>query len=65
MTLALDGMSGQRRASVALYPRGKDPWYLLDRMGLTASLDTGAKIKILLPLPESNPCLPVSNETLY
>jgi hypothetical protein len=28
---ALDGVSGQRHASVALYPRGKDPRYPLDR----------------------------------
>jgi hypothetical protein len=25
------GVSGQRHAPAALYPRGKDPWYPLDR----------------------------------
>jgi hypothetical protein len=39
------GLSGQRHASVALYPRGKDPRYPLDRrlVGLRASLDTEAR----------------------
>jgi hypothetical protein len=27
----LKGVSGQRHAPAALYPRGKDPWYTLDR----------------------------------
>jgi hypothetical protein len=31
MTLALDGVSGQRHASAMLYPWGKDPRYPLDR----------------------------------
>jgi hypothetical protein len=30
-TLALDGVSGQHHAPAALYPRGKDPRYPLDR----------------------------------
>jgi hypothetical protein len=30
-TSALDGVSGQRHAPAAFYPRGKDPRYLLDR----------------------------------
>jgi len=31
LTSALDGVSGQRHAPAALYPRGKDPRYPLDR----------------------------------
>jgi hypothetical protein len=31
LTLALDGVSGQRNASAALYSQGKDPLYPLDR----------------------------------
>jgi hypothetical protein len=31
LTSALDGVSGQRHAPAALYPRGKDPLYPLDR----------------------------------
>jgi hypothetical protein len=31
LTSTLDGMSGQRQASAALYPREKDPRYPLDR----------------------------------
>jgi hypothetical protein len=33
MTAALYGVSGQRHAPAALYPRGKDPRYPLDRRG--------------------------------
>jgi hypothetical protein len=31
LTSALDGVSGQRHAPAALYPRGKNPRYPLDR----------------------------------
>jgi hypothetical protein len=31
LTSALDGVSGQRHAPAALYPREKDPRYPLDR----------------------------------
>jgi hypothetical protein len=31
LTSALDGVSGQRHASAALYPKGKDPLYPLYR----------------------------------
>jgi hypothetical protein len=31
LNFVLDGVSGQRNASVTLYPQGKDPRYSLDR----------------------------------
>jgi hypothetical protein len=52
------GVSGQRHAPAALYPRGKDPRYPLDRrLGGTQSrsgLDAGARRKILCPCRGSN-----------
>jgi hypothetical protein len=52
-TSALDGSGGQRHASAALYFRGKDPQYALERrlVGHRAGLDTEATGKILSPLP--------------
>jgi hypothetical protein len=38
LTSALDGVSGQHHTAVAIYPRGKDPRYPLDkRLGGTQS----------------------------
>jgi hypothetical protein len=43
------GASGQRHASAALYPRGKDPGtrWIGGWVGPTAGLDAGARRKIL------------------
>jgi hypothetical protein len=48
-TSALDGVSGQRHAPAAFYPRGKDPRYQLYRRldGPQSRLDTEARGKIL------------------
>jgi hypothetical protein len=61
------GVSGQRRAPAALYPRGKDPnthciggW-----VGLRAGLDAEARRKILCLCWGSNPDRPVHSQTLY
>jgi hypothetical protein len=55
------GVSGQRHAPAALYPRGKDPRYPLYRrwVGPRAGLDTEDRGKILCPLRGSNPDRPV------
>jgi hypothetical protein len=49
------GVSGQRHAPAALYPRGKDIRYPLDRrrVGPRAGLDTEARGKIICPCRES------------
>jgi hypothetical protein len=53
-------VSGQRHAPAALYPRGKDPRYPLDRrlgggwVGLRAGLDARTRRKILRPCRGSN-----------
>jgi hypothetical protein len=67
LTLALDGVSGQRHAPAALYLQAKVPWYLLDRRlgGLRADLDAEALINILGPCRGSNPGRPVRSQTLY
>jgi hypothetical protein len=65
------GVSGQRHASAALYPRGKDPpgthctggW-----VGPRAGLDTEARGKILSPLQgiePRTPGRPARSQTLY
>jgi hypothetical protein len=64
------GVSGQRHAPAALYPRGKDPrthcsggW-----VGPRAGLDTEARGKILSPLPGIEPRSagrPARSQTLY
>jgi hypothetical protein len=42
-------VNGQHHTPALLYPRGKDPWYPLDRrlVGLRAGLDTEARGNIL------------------
>jgi hypothetical protein len=57
LNLALDGVSGQRQAPAALYPRRKDPWYTLDRrMGGPQSWSGHrGQRKNLLPLPGIEP----------
>jgi hypothetical protein len=54
------GVSGQRHASAALYPRGKNPRYPLDRRlgGPQTGLDAGARRKIR-PCRGSNPDRPI------
>jgi hypothetical protein len=42
---ALYGVSGQRHASAALYPRGKDPPVPIRCVGLRADMDTEARRK--------------------
>jgi hypothetical protein len=62
------GVSGQHHAPAALYPRGKDPRYPLDkRLGgpPRAGLDAEAWRKILCLCRGSNPGRPVSSQTLY
>jgi hypothetical protein len=64
------GVSGQRHAPAALYPRGKDPdthctggW-----VDPRAGLDTEVRGKILSPLPgiePRSPGRPASSQTLY
>jgi hypothetical protein len=61
------GVSGQRHASAALYPRWKDPRYPLDWgwVGIRAGMDTYARGKILCLCLGSNPGLPACSHTLY
>jgi hypothetical protein len=64
------GVSGQRHAPAALYPRGKDPWYpLYRRLGGPQSRygDRGYR-KNPLPLPgiePRSPGRPVRSQLLY
>jgi hypothetical protein len=50
------GVSGQRHAPAALYPRGKNPRYhwIGGWVGLRAGLGAGARRKILYPCRGSN-----------
>jgi hypothetical protein len=66
LTSALDGVSGQRHAPAALYPRERTPgihqrggW-----VGLRAGLNTEARGKTLLPLPGLYPGRPVCSHTI-
>jgi hypothetical protein len=64
------GVSGQRHAPAALYPRGKDPGTHCTRgwVGPRAGLDTEAKGKTLSPLPgfeSRSPGRPARSQTLY
>jgi hypothetical protein len=61
------GVSGQRHAPAALYPRGKDPRYPLAGgwVGPRAGLDAEARGKILCLYRGSNPGRPVRSQTLY
>jgi hypothetical protein len=47
------GLSGQRHAPAALYPRGKDPGYPLDRMLGGPQSRSGRRGKKKNPLPLS------------
>jgi hypothetical protein len=60
-------VSGQRHAPAALYPRGKDPRYPLDRRlgGPRAGLDAEARRKILCPCRGSNPERPARSQTQH
>jgi hypothetical protein len=68
-TSAVDGVSCQRHASAALYPQGKTPGthWIGGWVGLRVGLDTGARGKVLLPLPGVEPRLlsPVRSHTLH
>jgi hypothetical protein len=67
MTSAQDGVNGQRHAPAALYPRGKDPCYPLDRrLGGPQSCSGHRDIaNNPLPLPGIEPGRPVRSQTLY
>jgi hypothetical protein len=67
LTSALDGMSGQRHAPAAIYPRKRTPatHWIGGSVGLTAGVDTEDRGKILLPLLASNPVRPVCSQTQY
>jgi hypothetical protein len=65
MTSALDGVSGQRHAPAALYPRAKDPRYPLG--GPQSRSGHKGYRKNLLPLPGIEPQSsgrPVRSQTL-
>jgi hypothetical protein len=61
------GVSGQRHAPAALYPRGKDRRYPLDRRlgGPQSRSDAEARRKNLCPCRRSNPDRPARSQTLY
>jgi hypothetical protein len=61
------GVSGQRHALAALYPRGKDPGthWIGGWVGLRAGLDAVARKKILCPCPGSKRDRPARSQTLY
>jgi hypothetical protein len=56
LTSALDGVSGQHHAPAALYSRGKDPGYLLDRW-LNGPQSWSGHRKKPLPMPGIEPRL--------
>jgi hypothetical protein len=61
------GVSGQRHAPAALYPRGKDPGthWIGGWVGPRAGLDAGARRKIICPCRGSNPDRPARSQTQY
>jgi hypothetical protein len=61
------GVSGQRHAPAALYPRGKDPstHWIGGWVGPRAGLDAGARRKILCSCRGSKPDHPARRQTLY
>jgi hypothetical protein len=67
LTLALDGVSGQRHAPAALYPRERTlvTHWIGGWMGLRAGLDTEAREKILCLCRGSKPGRPICSQTLY
>jgi hypothetical protein len=67
LTSALDGVSGQRHAPAALYPRGMDPGtHCTDGwVGPRAGLDAETRRKILCLCRGSNPGRPVCSQALY
>jgi hypothetical protein len=66
LTFALYGVSGQRHAPSALYPRGKDLRYPLDRRqgGSRAGLDTEVRGKISYLCQGSNLDRPVAQSVV-
>jgi hypothetical protein len=58
------GVSGQRHAPAAHYPRGNDPQYPLG-VDPRAGLNAGARRKVLCPCQGSNPDRPARSQTLY
>jgi hypothetical protein len=67
MTSALDGVSGQRHESSALYTQGRAPGthWAGGWLGLRSGLDTEARRKILCLFLGSNPGHPAYSQTLY
>jgi hypothetical protein len=62
------GVSGQRHAPAALYPRGKNPRYphlIGGWVGPRAGLDARARRKILCSCRGSNPNRPAHSQTLH
>jgi hypothetical protein len=61
LTSALDGVSGQRHVSAALYSRERTriSHWIGGRVGLRAGLDTEARGKVLCFCAGSNPVCPV------
>jgi hypothetical protein len=61
------GVSGQRHAPAALYPRGNDlgTYWIGGWVSPRAGLDAGARRKILCPCRGSNPGRSVRSQTLY
>jgi hypothetical protein len=61
------GVSAQRHAPAALYPRGKDPrtHWIGGWLGPRAGLDAGAGRKILYFCRGSNPDCPARSQILY
>jgi hypothetical protein len=66
LTSALDGVSGQRHAPAALYPRERTPGthFTGGWVGLRSRMDTEVRGKILLPLLVIEP-RPAGRQTLY
>jgi hypothetical protein len=59
------GVSGQHHAPAALYPRGKDPRYPLDRRLGGPQSRSGPRGKILCFCRGSKPGRPIRSQTLY
>jgi hypothetical protein len=65
--LALDEVSGKHHVPAVLYPQERSPstHWIGGWVGLRASLDTWARMRILYPCQGLNPGCPVYGQTLY